>query len=145
MTKGEKIRGYNLITHFAKSYDVYLGCLIDDATDWEHVAHLRTICTEVAAFGIDKRRQKLKALAHIRPGRPLMTDYYFHPGLRDWVDATMARVNMDIIYIYSAAMAPYALHLDRPGKILDMQDIDSEKWALYASPVALADARGLGT
>ncbi len=132
LNKGEKIRGYNLITHLARSYDVYLGCLIDDATDWEHVAHLRTICTEVAAFGIDKRRQKLKALAHIRPGRPLMTDYYFHPGLRDWVDATMARVNMDIIYIYSAAMAPYALHLDRPGKILDMQDIDFEKWALYA-------------
>ena len=85
--------------------------------------HLRGICAEVAAFGIVKRWQKLKALARMRPGRPLMLDYYFHPGLRRWVDATLAQAHMDIVYIYSTAMAPYALHLDRPGKILDMQDI----------------------
>ncbi len=48
------------------------------------------------------------------------------------MNATLAGAHMDIVYIYSAAMAPYALHQDRPGKILDMQDIDSEKWALYA-------------
>ncbi|HEX5326391.1 MAG TPA: TIGR03087 family PEP-CTERM/XrtA system glycosyltransferase [Acetobacteraceae bacterium] len=132
LTKGEKIRGYNLITHLAKSYHVHLGCLIDDPADWQHIAHLRTICAEVAGFGIDRRRQKLKALARMRPGRPLMPDYYFHPGLLRWVNATLAREHMDIIYIYSAAMAPYALHLDRPGKVLDMQDIDSEKWALYS-------------
>ena len=132
LTKGEKIRGYNLITHFAKSYHVHLGCLIDDPADWDHVRHLRTICAEVAAFGIDKRAQKLKALAGLRPGRPLMLDYYHHAGLRRWVDATLARTHMDVVYIYSAAMAPYALHLNHPGKFLDMQDIDSEKWALYS-------------
>jgi sugar transferase (PEP-CTERM/EpsH1 system associated) len=132
LTKGEKIRAHTLITHFGKSYNVHLGCLIDDPADWEHVPYLRTICADVAVFGIDKRWQKLKALARIRPGRPLMLDYYFHPALQRWVDATLARQHIDIIYIYSAAMAPYALDLDRPGKILDMQDIDSEKWALYA-------------
>ena len=132
LNKGEKIRGYNLLRHLGKSYRVHLGCLIDDPADRAHVAHLREICAEVEGFEIDKRRQKLKALARIRPGRPLMLDYYRHPGLHRWVRATLARVPMDIVYIYSAAMAPYALHLDRPGKVLDMQDIDSEKWALYA-------------
>jgi polysaccharide biosynthesis protein PslH len=132
LTKGEKIRGYNLITHMARSYRVHLGCLIDDPADWQHVAHLKTICADVAAFGIDKRYQKLKALTRFRPGRPLTLDYYFHPGLQRWVKETLARAHMDIVYIYSAAMAPYALHLDRPGKVLDMQDIDSEKYELYA-------------
>ncbi len=132
LNRGEKIRGYNLITHLAKSYRVHLGCLIDDAADWEHVAHLRTICAEVAAFGIDRRVQKLKSLARLRPGRPLMLDYYFHSGLRRWVDRTVARGHAEIIYIFSAAMAPYALHFERGGKILDMQDIDSQKWAAYA-------------
>lgn len=131
-TKGEKIRGYNLLRHFAKSYRVYLGCLIDDPADWAHVAHLRTICAEVAAVGINSTLQKIKALTRLRPGRPLMLSYYFHPMLKQWVDDTLARVPMDIIYIFSAAMAPYALEPDRPGRILDMQDIDSEKWAFYA-------------
>ncbi len=132
LTKGEKIRGYNLITHLARSWRVHLGCLIDDPADWRHVDHLKTICADVAAFGIDKRVQKLKALARIRPGWPLMLNYYWHRRLQRWVDDSLARTEMDIIYIYSAAMAPYALHLDRPGKVLDMQDIDSEKYALYA-------------
>lgn len=130
--KGEKIRGYHLITHLAKSYRVHLGCLIDDPGDWEHVAYLRTICAEVAAFGIDRRMQKLKALARLRPGRPLMLDYYFHPGLRRWVDRTAAREPVEILYIFCAAMAPYALHLERGSRVLDMVDVDSQKWALYA-------------
>lgn len=130
--RGEKIRGYHLITHLAKSCRVHLGCLVSDAIDREHVAHLRTICAEVAAFGIDRRAQKMKALARLRPGRPLMLDYYLHSGLRRWVEQTMARIPMDIVYIFSAAMAPYALHFAQGGKILDMVDIDSQKWALYA-------------
>jgi len=130
--KGEKIRGYNLITHLAKQYRVYLGCLIDDPADAQHVAYLRTICTEVAAFQIDKRWQKLKALARMRPSRPLMLDYYFHPGLRSWVNQTAANHRMDVVYIFCAAMAPYGLDLDCSSRILDMQDIDSEKWAIYA-------------
>jgi polysaccharide biosynthesis protein PslH len=132
LTKGEKIRGYNLITHMARSYRVHLGCLIDDPNDWQHVPYLKTICADVGAFGIDKRRQKLKAMARFRPGWPLTLDYYFHPGLQRWVNETLARAHMDIVYIYSSAMAPYALHLDRPGKVLDLQDIDSEKYVLYA-------------
>jgi sugar transferase (PEP-CTERM/EpsH1 system associated) len=133
LTKGEKIRAYNLITHFAKSYRVHLGCLIDDPSDWHHLPHLKTICADVAAFGINRRRQKFKALARVRLGRPLMLEYYYHAGLRRWVDQTLAATHMDAVYIYSSAMAPYALHLQRSGKILDMQDIDSEKWAEYAA------------
>lgn len=130
--RGEKIRGYNLIIHLARHYRVYLGCLIDDPADVVHVAYLRTICAEVAAFQIDKRFQKLKALAHIRPGRPLMLDYYSHPGLRRWANKTAANNPMDVVYIFCTAMAPYALHLDCSARILDMQDIDSEKWADYS-------------
>ena len=74
--KGEKIRGYNVLAHLAKHYRVYLGCLIDDPGDTQHVAYLQTLCADVAAFQIDKRRQKLKALTRIRPNRPLMLEYY---------------------------------------------------------------------
>jgi sugar transferase (PEP-CTERM/EpsH1 system associated) len=51
---------------------------------------------------------------------------------------------MDVLYIYSAAMAPYLLH--HPGlRVLDAQDIDSEKWTSYAAqarwPMRLVWAR----
>ena len=74
-----------------------------------------------------------------------MLDYYAHPGLQAWVDATLAREPIDVAYIFSAAMAPYVLGGARPGLLLDMMDIDSEKWATYAGqarwPMSLVWAR----
>jgi sugar transferase (PEP-CTERM/EpsH1 system associated) len=131
--RGEKIRGWNLIQHLGRKYRLYYGCLIDDPADWQHVPRLKAFCADFAAFGIDKRRQKLRALLHFRPGRPLMLDYYNHPGLHRWVRETLARERIDIVYIYSTAMAPYVLHTKGPRRILDMQDIDSEKWTQYAA------------
>jgi sugar transferase (PEP-CTERM/EpsH1 system associated) len=134
--RGEKIRVWNLIRHLGGNYRLHYGCLIDDPQDWKHVDMLRPFCAEFAAFGIDKRRQKLRALLNWRPGRPLMLDYYFHPGLLAWVRATLARERIDIAYIYSTAMAPYVLGIAGPRRILDMQDIDSEKWTQYAHSAA---------
>ena len=130
--RGEKIRGWNLIQHLGRKYRLYYGCLIDDPADWQHVPRLEAYCAEFAAFGIDKRWQKLRALLRFRPGRPLMLDYYDHPALRRWTRETLAREHIDIVYIYSTAMAPYVLHAKGPRRILDMQDIDSEKWTQYA-------------
>jgi sugar transferase (PEP-CTERM/EpsH1 system associated) len=130
--KGEKIRAWHLLRHFAKTWNVHYGCLIDEAADWAHLETVRPFCADLACFPIDRRRQKLRALLRLRPGRPLMLDYYHHAGLQAWVRATMAATPMDLVYIYSTAMAPYVLPIDRPGLVLDMQDIDSEKWTEYA-------------
>ncbi len=134
--KGEKIRGLNLLKHLSRRYRIHLGCLMDNPEDPGHLDTLREWCTTVAGFPIDKRRQKLSALLRFRPGRPLMLDYYRHPGLHAWVRAAMARTPMDITYIYSVAMMPYVEHVRRPGMILDAQDIDSEKWTTYAETAA---------
>ena len=136
LNKGEKIRGWNLIQHLAPNYRIHLGCVVDDPADMAHVAKMQTVCASIGAFPIDKHVQKIRALLHARPGRPLMPDFYYSPALQRWVDATMAQTRMDVVYIYSVAMAPYAIRLDHPCKILDAQDIDSEKWAEYARKAA---------
>ena len=130
--KGEKIRGFNLLRHLSRSYRIHLGCLIDDPADLQHVPALREWCVDVGAFQIDKRWQKLKALVKFRPGRPLMLDYYSHPGLHRWVRDSIARRHMDVVYVLTVAMAPHVETLRRGGVILDALDIDSEKWAAYA-------------
>ncbi len=136
LNKGEKIRGWNLIQHLRPNFRIHLGCVVDDPADMAHVERMRGVCASVGAFAIDKSRQKFRALLHARPGKPLMPDFYYSPALQAWVDETMARIPMDVIYIYSVAMAPYALHARAPRKILDAQDIDSEKWAEYAARAA---------
>ncbi len=135
--KGEKIRGWHLLRHFATRYRVLLGCLVDDPADRDYYDVLRPYCAELVCFPIDRRWQKIKALAKFRPGRPLMLDYNFHPGLAAWTRERLVRERIDIAYMFSTPMAPYVLpYLDpsnRPGLVLDMQDIDSEKWREYGA------------
>ena len=128
--KGEKLRAYHVIAHLAERFDIRLGCLVDDPADWDGVEALRRLCGDVAAFGITRRPQRIKALMRARPGRSMMLDYYRHPGLRRWVRAQLAE-GIDAALVYTAAMMPYVLHAPIP-LILDMVDVDSEKWAMYA-------------
>ncbi len=132
-----------MIRHLATRYRVLLGCLVDQESDWQHLDVLRGLCAEVGAFPLDKRVQKWRALARIRPGRPLMLDYYASRRLRTWVDAAVARERPAILYLYSTAMAPYGLrHAGR--RILDMTDVDSEKWAEVRARRAVPHAPHLG-
>ena len=132
--KGEKIRAWNLLNHLSRSFRVHLGCIVDDPADWKHMPTVRAVCAGGAeGFAIDKRRQKLRSLLRARPGRPLMLDYYGSPGLQRWVDRTLAATRTDVVYVYSTAMMPYVERHRRPGTVLDMQDVDSEKWATYAA------------
>lgn len=132
LTRGEKIRAFNLIRHLSRDYDIFLGTIVDEASEFAHLDVIRPMCADLGAFGIDKRRQKLWAAATVRPGRPMMLDYYKQRGLHRWVDRTLAAHRIDLIYILCTAMAPYALGRVGTPKILDMGDVDSEKWADYA-------------
>jgi sugar transferase (PEP-CTERM/EpsH1 system associated) len=130
--RGEKIRIWHVLRHLARTHRIFLGCLVDDPRDWPHRPQVAALCAETGCFAIDKRRQKLLALARIRPGRPLMLDYYHHAGLHRWVAEVAARERIDAVYVFSTAMMPYAWPVAAPRRVLDMVDVDSEKWTEYA-------------
>ncbi|MDQ2805158.1 MAG: TIGR03087 family PEP-CTERM/XrtA system glycosyltransferase [Pseudomonadota bacterium] len=132
--RGEKIRAWHILRHLAQRYDVYLGCFsVDGEATPEHIAALHAICADVLCLPLDRRRAKLRALLHARPGRPLMLDYYGNRTLQAWVARVLAEHPVKLAFIYSAAMAPYVLGKTNIRLVLDMVDVDSEKWREYAS------------
>jgi sugar transferase (PEP-CTERM/EpsH1 system associated) len=130
--KGEKIRSWNLIRHLARRWRVHLGCLSVDGEDARHMAAVRAVCGEVASFPISPRGQKLRALARLRPGRPLMLDYYGNAGLAAWVKQLLADRPIALGFACSTPMAQYFEGAAIPW-VLDMVDVDSEKFAAYAA------------
>ena len=141
--KGDKIRAWHMLRYLARRYRVHLGCLADDPDDLQHLPMLRELCASVACPRIDPRRQRLRALTRLRPGRPLTLDYFHHAGLQEWVLRTLRRQPIACLFVFSSAMAQYVRHHDAPEDpvrrdriripaILDMVDVDSEKWTSYA-------------
>ncbi len=144
--KGEKIRAWHMLCHLARTRPVHLGCFLDDPADEAHVPALRALTASLAVIGLDRRRAKWRTLARARPGLPLSVGWFQDRRLAAWVTGTVASHDIRHVLAYSAAMAPYALTVPRPAtRLLDMVDVDSEKWAEYArderGPMRLVWAR----
>lgn len=135
--KGEKIRAWHMLDHLAGRWEVDLGCLVDDPADLAHLPVLRARCAEVEARPVGRRTQTTRALLRLRPGLPLTLGWFHEPGLADWVARGLAAHRWDAALVYSSAMAPYlmgpAAGRARLRRVLDMVDVDSEKWLAYAA------------
>lgn len=130
--KGEKIRAWFILQHLARSHDVHLGCLADDPADLSQLGELRRICASLGCFRLSPVLQKARALLRIRPGRPLTLDAFYSDALRCWIAETLSRRPIRRIFVFSSAMASYVTHKEGYHRVLDMVDIDSEKWRAYA-------------
>lgn len=131
--KGEKIRAWNVFRHLARDYRIHLGCFIDDPVDRQHLAELRQYCADMLCVPIDPRMQRIKSLLRMRPKQPLSLGYFRHRHLQRWVDAKLACDTIDGIYVFSSVMAAYVMHIPGRRRVLDMVDVDSEKFTAYAA------------
>jgi sugar transferase (PEP-CTERM/EpsH1 system associated) len=136
--KGDKIRAWHMLRHLAQSWQVDLGCLVDDPQDLQHIPVLEECCSVVRALPTGSSlRAAARALLRCRPGEPLTPGWFHNVELASWVRRGLAEGRYDAVFAYSAAMAPYLI--GQPGfspgvsRVLDLVDVDSEKWRAYAA------------
>lgn len=134
--KGEKIRAWHMLDHLCKSWDVDLACLVDDPDDVKHLPLLRERCGAVEwrpAFG--RGTAASRALLRVRPGLPLTLGWFHDSGLAHWTRQGLAMGRYQAAFVYSSAMAPYAMGNVPRGtqRLIDMVDVDSAKWLAYAA------------
>ena len=87
--KGEKIRPLQILRHLRKSYDVHLGCLVDDPLDVQYIDTVRELCATSYFAQIDRRQKKIACLSGLLTGDPLSVTFYRDRGLADWIRQTM--------------------------------------------------------
>ncbi|WP_431301425.1 TIGR03087 family PEP-CTERM/XrtA system glycosyltransferase [Sediminicoccus sp. BL-A-41-H5] len=133
--KGDRIRSWHMLDHLARRWEVDLGCLSDDPADAEHLPMLRQRCAAVHCEPIaGGALAALRTLSRARPGLPLTLGWFHAPGLQAWVEASLATRRHDAVFVYSSAMAPYVMRGPRVARrVLDLVDVDSEKWRAYAA------------
>jgi sugar transferase (PEP-CTERM/EpsH1 system associated) len=132
--KGEKIRPLQILGHLRNSYAVHLGCLVDDPRDLEHVPIVRAMCADSYFAAIDRRRARITCLRGLLTGEPLSVTFYRDRGLAGWVRRVLRDVKPEAIFVCSSNMAPYVLDLRGRENVclVDLADVDSEKWRAYA-------------
>jgi sugar transferase (PEP-CTERM/EpsH1 system associated) len=130
--KGEKIRAWNILRHLAGKYRIHLATFIDAPEDVRHVATLRAMCASVFWRPLSPKLAKLRSLRSLLSGEPLTQGYFGDAQFQAGVDNLIFRHKPDLVYVFSSAMAPYVASPRGARVILDMVDVDSEKWRQYA-------------
>lgn len=133
--KGDKIRAWHMLEHLLDGWEVDLACLVDDPADLPHLDTLRRCCARVEHGVIAPGNRILRALRGLRPGLPISLGWFHDTRLASWVRERLAARHYDAVLAYSSAMAPYAMGPEARGtlRVLDMVDVDSEKWVAYAA------------
>jgi len=132
--KGDKIATFNLLKYLSKRYQVHLGYFIDDQHDLQYIDKLRPYCASSFDLNICDKRQAVSGINALFSGSSISTSHYRSASFQHWVDLTIAEFEIEKLYVYSSAMAQFIDHprYQQKTRILNMTDIDSDKWRQYA-------------
>ncbi len=130
--KGDKIRSFHLLQHLSSRYAVHLGAFVDDPEDWQYQDALKPYCASIKLLPLQPRRAKLASLIGLLSGEALTLPYYRSRELQHWTRELAESGQIQYGLAFSSAMAQFMPdRLER--RVLDMVDVDSDKWIQYAS------------
>ena len=124
--KGEKIRAYHVLKHLARTHAVHVVCF---ARSEEEEAGARELARTSASVYVERFSPTValaRAAARFGIGGCLTLSYYESARMRAYVES-LPRPAATVAY--STAMAQYAP--EGVPLLLDMADVDSEKWFGY--------------
>jgi sugar transferase (PEP-CTERM/EpsH1 system associated) len=134
--KGDKIRSYHALRHLAARHRVHLCAFVDDPADLAHEEVLRKLCASVRLIPLNVQVARLRSLAGLANGRPLGLPYYHDRQMQAHVQSLARERRIEHVFVFSSTMAQYVKQnlgsLGGATRVLDMCDVDSDKWSQYA-------------
>lgn len=132
--KGDKIATYHRLKYLNEHYNVVLGCFIDDTNDFQYVPNVEALCDELHIVDLCNKSNLSTGIASLLKGKPVSTFFYDSESMQNWVDDVIKRKEIERLYTYSASASQFIEHEQYAPlkRVLDMTDVDSDKWRQYA-------------
>ncbi|MGJ8693928.1 MAG: TIGR03087 family PEP-CTERM/XrtA system glycosyltransferase [Thalassotalea sp.] len=132
--KGDKITTFNLLMFLSSRYDVHLGCFVDDEYDRQYTEELAKFCKSYYCEDICDRKQSKSGIKALLTGQSVSVAHYNSASFQAWVDQTIEKQKIDKLFVYSSGISQFIdfPRYENKTRILDMADVDSDKWRQYA-------------
>ena len=148
--RGDRIRSFHLLEFLSRRANVYLATLADEPLEPGTLDALRSRCRDVAVERLGRSRW-LAAAASLAAGKSATEGLFRSRRLRQTLAAWTKQISFDAVVVFCSSMVQY---LDLPGlegvtKVVDLVDVDSQKFFDYAAKVAgtlrVPSARGFAS
>lgn len=133
--KGDRIRNYHLLRQMARRGKVWLGCLADEPVAADVLAELNRLCERIAVVPVSGTNRWIRAGISLASGRSLSEGAFDEPGLRNAVRNWTRETSFAAAVVSASSLTPYLRQheLRTVPKIVDLVDVDSQKWFDYAA------------
>jgi sugar transferase (PEP-CTERM/EpsH1 system associated) len=128
--RGDRIRSRHMLEDLAGYADVDLVSLVHDDAERMQAGSLLGLARTVDTALVSRVRGYAQALLSLATSRPLTHALLDAPGIEAAIRRVVAAHRPDVVLTSSSGMAPLALTepLRDVPHVLDMVDVDSEKW-----------------
>ncbi len=131
--KGTQVRPFNLLqTLIARGHEVHLMAFAEGEKELSSQEQLSRWCASVTLVPFHRQWSNLKAMFTLFRRSPLSLGYFSSRRMRQSVRRVIAGQNIDAIIVWSSTMAQYVPPAMASHTVVDMGDVDSEKWRDYA-------------
>ncbi|MHC4471896.1 MAG: glycosyltransferase [Planctomycetota bacterium] len=130
----ESVRPYHQIRFLALKHQVDLICFSGGGVDeWDARERLSKLCPRVQIIPLDTTPQDPASVKNLFTLRPLALRRYFRKDLLRRLRAVADTGRYDLVFVYSAAMAPYLVAFPDVPKVVDLVDVGSLRWMEYSN------------
>ena len=132
--KGDRIRGYNLLRWVSQRASVHLACLADEPVQDSSIAALEQYCERLAVVRLGSLTRWPRALGSLALGRTVTEGAFGAPALRTTLRQWARETQFHAAIASGSSMVGY-LRMDELSAVpavVDLQDVDSQKWLDYA-------------
>ena len=119
-------------------HTVDLYCFYDDVEDQKNISEVSRYCNDFHVERIQWLGSRFRSLAAMVRGEAFSTSFFYSNSMANAIDDALRSRTYDLIWVFSSSMADYVRGRQGIPKVLDMVDIDSEKWDQYAQRVSPA-------
>jgi sugar transferase (PEP-CTERM/EpsH1 system associated) len=140
--KGDRIRNWNILRFLAQRYTVWLGALTDEpiSDEQEKVLRQHAARVEIASVGLGRWIRGFHSLLR---GDSISEGIFWSPRLASVLTEWGREVRFHAVLVSASSLVPY-LKLpvfSQTPLIVDLIDVDSQKWLDYAAKAAFPRSR----
>lgn len=137
--RGDRLRAFYLLETMSRFASVDLVSFVHTAEEARHAKDLRDMAKRVLTIKTPKARNMFRGLGTLITSRPLTHTLLAAPEMQQRLSDLVSGAQPDVVLAYCSGMARFAMTepLAELPFVLDMVDVDSEKWralAQIASP-----------
>lgn len=132
--RGDRIRSFHLLEHLARGANVYLATLADEVVPAGDLQELSKRCERVGVEHLGKSRW-FHAFASMANGGSATEGLFRSQSLKQVIQEWSQSVQFDAAVVFCSSMMQYIEipELQHVPAIVDLVDVDSQKWFDYAA------------